>query len=55
MLLLLSSDTNIPLLRAWAQEAGFSWQQIEQKSILIEKFVIFRLHAGEAAAVTALS
>lgn len=54
MLLLLSSDTNIPLLRAWAQEAGFSWQQIEQKSILIEKFVIFRLHAGEAAAVTAL-
>lgn len=47
MLLLLSSDTNIPLLRAWAQEAGFSWQQIEQKSILIEKFVIFRLHAGE--------
>jgi release factor glutamine methyltransferase len=43
MLLLLSSDTNIALLRSWAIEAGFSWQQVAEKSIWVESFVIFRL------------
>jgi hypothetical protein len=43
MLLLLSSDTNIALLKAWALEAGFSWQQVAEKSIWVESFVIFRL------------
>lgn len=43
MLLLLSSDTNIALLRSWADEAGFDWQQIADKSIVIERFIIFRL------------
>jgi release factor glutamine methyltransferase len=43
MLLLLSSDTNIAMLKAWALEAGFSWQQVAEKSIWVESFVIFRL------------
>jgi release factor glutamine methyltransferase len=43
MLLLLSSDTNIALLKAWALEAGFSWQQVAAKSIWVESFVVFRL------------
>jgi release factor glutamine methyltransferase len=33
MLVLLSSDTNIALLKFWAREAGFSWQEVARKSI----------------------
>lgn len=49
MLLLLSSDTNIALLRSWAEEAGFDWRQVAEKSILIERFIIFRLSAEPCA------
>ena len=49
MLLLLSSDTNIALLKSWAHEAGFDWQQVEEKSIWVEKFLIYRLALDGAA------
>lgn len=43
MLLLLSSDTNIDLLKTWALDAGFTWQQVAEKSLWVESFLIFRL------------
>lgn len=46
MLLMLSSDTNIPLLREWAIDAGFSWKEAARKSIGIETFIIFLLCKG---------
>lgn len=46
MLILLSSDTNIPLLENWARSAGFTWKQVASKSIGIESFVIFLLGKG---------
>ena len=54
MLLLLSSDTNIALLKAWALEAGFSWQQVAEKSIWVESFVIFRLTLPAGAQASSL-
>lgn len=46
MLILLSSDTNIALLKAWATNVGFSWQQVAKKSIGVEAFIIFLLCKG---------
>lgn len=43
MLILLSSDTNIPLMQHLARQAGFAWGLVEKKSILVEAFLIFRL------------
>lgn len=43
MLILLSSDTNVPLMESWARAAGFSWRQVAEKSIGVESFIIFAL------------
>jgi release factor glutamine methyltransferase len=48
MLLLLSSDTDIALIRQWAVDAGFDWQLAAKKSILVESFLIFRLIKGHS-------
>jgi release factor glutamine methyltransferase len=42
-MLLLSSDSNIALLKEWGDEAGFTWETVAEKSILVEMFIIFRL------------
>lgn len=43
MLVLLSSDTNVPLMQQWARAAGFSWRQVAEKSIGVESFLLFSL------------
>lgn len=43
MLLLLSSDTNIALMKFLARQAGLSWTLVETTSIFVEAFLIFRL------------
>lgn len=43
MLLLLSSDTNVPLMERWARTAGFTWRQVAKKSIGVESFILFAL------------
>lgn len=43
MLILLSSDTNVALFKEWATNVGFSWQQVANKSIGVETFMIFHL------------
>lgn len=50
MFVLLSSDTNIPMFKAWALEAGFSWHQVAEKSIWVESFLIYRLTLGDVTA-----
>ena len=44
MLILLSSDTNIALMERLAGEAGLTWTLVVQRSILVEAFLIYRLH-----------
>jgi hypothetical protein len=46
MLVLLSSDTNIALLKSRAGKAGFSWQEVARKSIWVESFHLYRLTKG---------
>lgn len=46
MFLLLSSDTNIALMKTWACEAGFAWHEIGRKSIWIEHFIVYHLVKG---------
>lgn len=46
MYLLLSSDTNIPLFKSLANDAGFSWHEVTQRSIIVESFIIYRLEVG---------
>jgi hypothetical protein len=53
MLLLLSSDTNLPLIESLARQAGFDWTLVARKSILIESFLIFRLTRGANVAAAA--
>ena len=44
MYLLLSSDTNVKYLKQKAFEAGFDWELVMRKSIVVESFIIFRLN-----------
>lgn len=43
MFILLSSDTNRNLMEALARQAGFDWELLERKSIIVESFLIYRL------------
>lgn len=52
MLLLLSSDTDLSLIRRWATDAGFTWQLLVERSILVESFLIFRLAKGHSIGTT---
>lgn len=42
--ILLSSDTDVPLMESLAREAGFDWEEIARHSIWVEAFMIYRLH-----------
>jgi release factor glutamine methyltransferase len=52
MLLLLSSDTDLALIKRWAMDAGFDWQLLAGKSIVVESFLIFRLAKGSPVGTT---
>ena len=49
MYLLASSDTNVPYLQHRARQAGFDWNLVAEKSILVESFLIFELKRRGAA------
>jgi release factor glutamine methyltransferase len=51
MYLLLSSDSNVPLIESLARQAGFDWTLVARKSIVVESFLIFRLTKGASAGV----
>ena len=54
MYLLLSSDTDIALMRQLAGKAGFDWREVARHSIWVEAFIIYRLaKAGVADAALA--
>src|SRR5690606_13761878 len=40
---LLSSDSDIPYLGSLAANAGFGWRVVEDRSILIESFILYEL------------
>jgi release factor glutamine methyltransferase len=46
--LLLSSDSDLELLGALAEGAGFQARLVEEKSILVESFLLYELRAKEA-------
>jgi release factor glutamine methyltransferase len=54
MFILLSSDTNVPLIESLARQAGFEWAFVARKSIVVESFLIFQLTKRPAAVARGL-